>query len=108
MKYLFSAISLLVLVWWEVSQAVYVKDGNSSFQLEAVKKLKQLHEMVRTRSPHLVISSSDVICTQNDLPAEFREVCNQGEAPQVFPRLMQAIEELDLCEICFSKACAGC
>ncbi|KAM4652269.1 guanylin-like [Discoglossus pictus] len=106
MKNLLLTLLVLALTWW-ISQAVYVKDGKATFPLESVKKLKELYE-AKTWSPRLAASKPALICNNENLPVDFKNMCKMGTAPQVFPRLLRVAENMDLCEICFQKACSGC
>ncbi|XP_041129107.1 guanylin-like [Polyodon spathula] len=95
----FSTLSVL-------SEAVVVKDGDFTFSLEAVKKLKDLMDGVVLKRSRM--SSSAVLCTNPALPEEFRAVCQSTDASMVFSRLRTVADHEDICEICAMAACTGC
>ncbi|NWX14468.1 GUC2A protein, partial [Aegotheles bennettii] len=85
------------------------QDGDSKFSLESVKKLKELMDESKSISPRMVVSKARYSpCDEKDLPEEFQSVCKREDAPMVFERLSQVVQEADLCEICANAACAGC
>ncbi|KAM6296326.1 guanylin [Aegotheles albertisi] len=109
MKSLLSFTVLAVLLQVHSSQAVYVKDGDSKFSLESVKKLKELMDESKSISSRMVVSKAHYSpCDEKDLPEEFQSVCKREDAPMVFERLSRVVQEADLCEICANAACAGC
>ncbi|NWQ59162.1 GUC2A protein, partial [Neopipo cinnamomea] len=84
------------------------QDGDLKFPLESVKKLKELMNGNRPVSPRMVVPmSSQALCHEKSLPAEFQSVCKREDASKIFQRLSLAAEN-DLCEICANAACAGC
>ncbi|XP_003212380.1 guanylin-like [Meleagris gallopavo] len=103
----FTVLALLLLV--HSSQAVYVQDGNLTFSLESVKKLKELMDENRVINPRVVVSKAGYSpCQDKDLPEEFQPVCKREDAPMIFERLYLIAGKADLCEICANAACSGC
>ncbi|KAK6477450.1 guanylin-like [Huso huso] len=88
------------------SGSVKVVDGDFTFSLEAVKKLKDLMDGVQLKSSRM--SSSAVLCANPALPEEFRAVCQSTGAGMVFSRLETVADHADICEICAMAACTGC
>ncbi|NXO00026.1 GUC2A protein, partial [Rhinopomastus cyanomelas] len=100
---------LTALVLGHSSHAVYVQDGDLKFSLESAKKLKEIMEENRRASPRMVMSKgSSSPCDAEELPEEFLPVCKRPDAPGIFERLVLAVQDSDLCEICANAACAGC
>ncbi|XP_078499159.1 guanylin-like [Lissotriton helveticus] len=133
---------LMMMMMMQTCQAVYVKDGDLTFPLESVKKLKELLLEVQKGSldetgEHKPLAdkieehinplhktelaehrreerAAEVnvdfvkVCTHPELPKEFSQLCKKGNAPAVMERLMFAIRNADVCEVCASAACAGC
>ncbi|KAK6477451.1 guanylin-like [Huso huso] len=97
----FSTLSML-------SEAVVVKDGEFTFSLEAVKKLKDLMDRGIRKSSRIAKTSSEVVCANPALPGEFRAVCQRTDAGMVFSRLATVASHPDVCEICAYAACTGC
>ncbi|KAM9370396.1 guanylin-like [Phaethornis superciliosus] len=109
MKNFLSLTALAVFLLVHSSQAVYVQDGDLRFSLESVKKLKELLDEKQHISPRMVLARALYSpCVDKDLPEEFQSLCKREDAPKVFERLSQAVQETDLCEICANAACAGC
>ncbi|MGH0118326.1 UNVERIFIED_CONTAM: hypothetical protein FKN15_048562 [Acipenser sinensis] len=82
------------------------KDGDFTFSLEAVKKLKDLMDGVQLKSSRM--SSSALLCANPALPEEFKAVCQSTGAGMVFSRLETVADHADICEICAMAACTGC
>ncbi|XP_074831825.1 guanylin-like [Carettochelys insculpta] len=100
-----ATVILLILV--HSSQPVYVKEGEFSFPLEAVKKLKELLDA--DAKPLLMARTSlTPVCANPELPEVFQPVCQRENAHGIFSRLNIAVQDLDICEICANAACAGC
>ncbi|XP_036387718.1 guanylin-like [Megalops cyprinoides] len=109
MKTVLSAAALLITLC-VVTDAVQVKEGDFTFSLESVKKLKDLMgvDTAVKQSPRLAKTSAASVCTSPDLPAEFRPVCETKGAAMSFFRLGFVAARMDLCEICAFAACTGC
>ncbi|XP_069466962.1 guanylin [Ambystoma mexicanum] len=131
---IFPALLACLALMTHSCQAVYVKDGELTFSLESVKILRDLllevmlqndpiDGAVKPNDPkeeaefkdnfgekplHDVNKDSLEVCSHPQLPKEFGSVCTQQNAPEVFGRLMMAIRDTDLCEVCANAACAGC
>ncbi|XP_042687401.1 guanylin-like [Centrocercus urophasianus] len=103
----FTVLALLLLV--HSSQAVYVRDGDLTFSLESVKKLKELMDENRVINPRMVVYKAGYsLCEDKDLPEVFQPVCKRKDAPMIFERLYLIAGEADLCEICANAACSDC
>ncbi|XP_018097325.1 guanylin-like [Xenopus laevis] len=91
---------------------VIVKDGDFTFNLEDVKKLKEVldQELDPESRVQKEISKSSVekVCTNPNLPDVFERVCVSSEARDVFYRLEQIAAEPDVCDVCAFAACSGC
>lgn len=144
MKYFLLLVfpACLMMIMMQTCQAVYVKDGDLTFPLESVKKLKELllemqkgsldetgeHKPLADK-PEVHMNPLDKIelaenpreeraaevnvdfvkaCAHPELPKEFFLLCKKVDAPAVMERLMFAIRNPDVCEVCASAACAGC
>ncbi|XP_042333995.1 guanylin-like [Sceloporus undulatus] len=111
MKTIVVLVIFTVLMVAHVSQAsVQVQDGERSFSLESVKKLKEiLGTQAGPASSRLKSQLAYVtVCTHPELPKEFYSVCQRKEAPLVFKRLSLTVQNTDQCEICANAACTGC
>lgn len=102
MKSLFVAVCLACLLLALTSQAVYVQDGDYKIPLETMKQLKELLSSGYRKS------SIITVCSHPALPKELISICKSEDAVGVFRRLMAAVSDPDLCEICAQAACAGC
>ncbi|KAG8430164.1 hypothetical protein GDO86_018339 [Hymenochirus boettgeri] len=83
------------------------KDGDFTFTLDDVKKLKELldqENQVRSRG----VSNVGRICEDPNVPAVFKPLCATSHAPEVIHRLEQIALESDVCEVCALAACSGC
>ncbi|KAJ8391184.1 hypothetical protein AAFF_G00096130 [Aldrovandia affinis] len=109
MKMLLSITALLVVLCL-VTEAVQVKEGDFSFPLESVKKLKHLMgvDTEVKHSPRLAKTSTAAICADPDLPTEFLTLCQSKGAAMSLSRLGLLAARADLCEICAYAACTGC
>ncbi|XP_051933108.1 guanylin family protein [Hippocampus zosterae] len=107
MKITLACIALLVLVVGRSTEAVQVEENGLSFSLEAVKRLQEMFESVRTplQNPRLRASSPSM-CEEPMLPQELLPLCKQKGASASLARL--AMVPLDVCEICAFAACSGC
>ncbi|CAN9511956.1 unnamed protein product [Ophioblennius macclurei] len=90
------------------SQGVWVKVGDRSFPLEAVKQLKELMDLDDSVSPHLAETSVVAVCADPLLPQVFQPVCRGKAAGIVLSRLVHIITPVDPCEICAYPSCYGC
>uniref|UniRef100_A0A452IA45 Guanylate cyclase activator 2B n=1 Tax=Gopherus agassizii TaxID=38772 RepID=A0A452IA45_9SAUR len=97
-------VTVVLLILVHSSQPVYVQEGEFSFPLEAVKKLKGFLDADARASPRMMARTSFIsVCANPELPKEFKLVCQREDAPIIFNRL-----NMDICEICANVACAGC
>ncbi|KAJ8359408.1 hypothetical protein SKAU_G00159330 [Synaphobranchus kaupii] len=87
-----------------------LKEGDFSFPLESVQKLKDLMgvDVTVKQSPRLAKTSTAAVCNNPDLPAEFVPLCKSKGAATSFFRLGFVAARADLCEICTFAACTGC
>ncbi|XP_006123699.1 guanylin-like [Pelodiscus sinensis] len=109
MKGVIFPVAIMLLMLAHSSQPVYVKEGEFSFPLEAVKKLKELLDVDARSKPHMMARTSFIpVCSRPELPKEFQDVCKREDVPLIFHRLNLAVQDIDICEICANAACAGC
>ncbi|XP_048375430.1 guanylin-like [Sphaerodactylus townsendi] len=113
MVVIFTPVIIVLLLLTHNSQgAVQVKDGEFSFPLESVMKMKELlgkdarPGFFKARSQSLDTFSQ--LCLNPELPKELRPVCARKDAPEIFRRLELAVHDADLCELCVNAACSGC
>ncbi|XP_018581065.1 guanylin-like [Scleropages formosus] len=106
----FLFFALLLTVYCLVAQAVQVKEGDFTFSLESVKKLKNLMDVrvVKDSNPRLASTSTAALCANPALPEEFKPVCQSKSAALSFYRLGSVAYNSDVCEICAFAACTGC
>ncbi|KAJ8259135.1 hypothetical protein COCON_G00181470 [Conger conger] len=104
------SIVVLLVAFAFVTEAIQVEEGDFSFPLESVIKLKELMGLDDTvkRSPRLATTSTTAVCTNPDLPTEFLSLCQTKGAASSFFRLGFLAARPDLCEICAYAACTGC
>nr|XP_033778326.1 guanylin [Geotrypetes seraphini] len=103
---LIKALWLLLLA--DLYSCVVVRDGDFSFPLDDVKKLKELMSVnVMDFGPRRAMKDgSPLPCARDDLPEVFKPVCKSPNSIDVFRRLAQIPS--DICEICAHAACGGC
>ncbi|XP_004371934.1 guanylin [Trichechus manatus latirostris] len=109
-------LSVLCLLgaWAALADGVTVQDGDFSFPLESVKKLKDLQGLqdpwigkdrkARSASRSVV----PVLCSYPEFPKELEPVCKEPNAQEILQRLEAIAQEPSMCEICAYAACAGC
>ncbi|XP_074047431.1 guanylin [Macrotis lagotis] len=86
--------------------SVTVQDGDFSYPLESVKKLKDLQQSwVRSREAQVYAVS---LCNHPDFPKDLKSICDRSDGAQAFQRLGAIAEDPHSCEICAFAACAGC
>ncbi|XP_034609612.1 guanylin-like [Trachemys scripta elegans] len=109
MKGITFPVTVMLLILVHSSQPVHVQEGEFSFPLEAVKKLKEFLDADVRASPRMTARTSFIsVCANPELPKEFQPVCQREDAPIIFNRLNLAVQDMDICEICANAACAGC
>ncbi|XP_004614261.1 guanylin [Sorex araneus] len=109
-SFLLSALCLLG-VCAALAGGVTVQDGEFSFPLESVKKLKGLQAVQEPSTwDHKKLDSLVVprLCANPKFPEELQAVCKEPDAEQILHRLVAIAEEPSTCEICAFAACAGC
>ncbi|KAM4871849.1 guanylin [Thomomys bottae] len=111
---LLSALCLLG-VWLTLAGSVTVKDGDFSFPLESVKKLKDLGKLpeprpgsLRKLSPLLREPVAPRLCSSANFPEELRPLCKEPDVEQILRRLEAIADDPGMCEICAYAACTGC
>ncbi|XP_001503217.1 guanylin isoform X2 [Equus asinus] len=106
-------LSALCLLWVQAALAggVTVQDGEFSFSLESVKKLKDLRELQApsTRNRREVDGSlAPILCRYPKFPEELKPICKERNAREILQRLETIAQDPRMCEICAFAACAGC
>ncbi|XP_004646003.1 guanylin [Octodon degus] len=104
--FLFSALCLGT--WAALAGAVTVQDGDFSFPLESVKKLKDLPKVPEPRIQGHRKFVAPPLCSNPGFPEELRPVCSQPNAEDILHRLEVIAQDPSTCEICAYAACAGC
>ncbi|XP_029332680.1 guanylin isoform X2 [Mus caroli] len=92
------------------------EDGDLSFPLESVKKLKDLREVQEPRlvshkmfAPRLLQPVAPQLCSSHSaLPEALRPVCKKPNAEEILQRLEAIAQDPNTCEICAYAACTGC
>ncbi|XP_053433321.1 guanylin [Nycticebus coucang] len=112
--FLLSAFCLLG-AWASMAEGVIVQDGDFSFPLESVKKLKDLRELQEPRAgklrklePTPGESVVPEVCNNPMFPEELKPLCKEPNAEEILQRLEGIAEDPSTCEICAYAACAGC
>ncbi|TEA37034.1 hypothetical protein DBR06_SOUSAS210190 [Sousa chinensis] len=106
--FLLSALCLLG-AWAALAGGVTVKDGEFSFSLESVKKLKDLQQLQEPRrSRNTGGSLVPILCSSLRFPEELKPLCKEPNAQEILERLEAIYEDPSTCEICAYAACAGC
>ncbi|XP_059886197.1 guanylin [Delphinus delphis] len=106
--FLLSALCLLG-AWAALAGGVTVKDGEFSFSLESVKKLKDLQQLQEPRrSRNTGGSLVPILCSSLRFPEELKPLCKEPNAQEILERLEAIAEDPSTCEICAYAACAGC
>nr|XP_012620638.1 guanylin [Microcebus murinus] len=105
----------LLGAWAGLAEGVTVQDGDFSFSLESVKKLKGLREPQESRigkfwklKPMDGESVVPVLCNNSKFPEELKPVCKEPNAQEILDRLEAIAEDPNTCEICAYAACTGC
>ncbi|XP_012502155.1 PREDICTED: guanylin [Propithecus coquereli] len=110
-------LSVLCLLgaWAALAEGVTVQDGDFSFSLESVKKLKGLREPQEPRigkfwmlKPMPGESVVPVLCSIPKFPEELEPLCKEPNAQEVLESLKAIANDPNTCEICAYAACAGC
>ncbi|XP_021056845.1 guanylin [Mus pahari] len=96
-------------------EGVTVQDGDLSFPLESVKKLKDLLEVQDPRlvnhkfAPTLLKPLAPQLCSSHSaLPEALRPLCEKPNAEEILQRLEAIAQDPNTCEICAYAACTGC
>ncbi|XP_013363237.1 PREDICTED: guanylin isoform X1 [Chinchilla lanigera] len=84
------------------------RDGDFSFPLESVKKLKDLQEVPEPKVQGRRKFVTPPLCSHPGFPEELRPVCSQPNAEDILHRLEAIAQDPSTCEICAYAACAGC
>ncbi|XP_073457539.1 guanylin-like [Aquarana catesbeiana] len=94
----------LLLLSLPGSPAKKIQVGKFTFLVESVLKLKDFLEE-EEKDP--IVATSEA-CRDPRLPEEFIPVCEEADAPDIFMKLIEALNNFDECEICANPACPGC
>ncbi|XP_003415582.1 guanylin [Loxodonta africana] len=111
--FLLSALCLLG-AWAALADGVTVQDGDFSFPLESVKKLKDLQELQKPRignhrKARLAAGPEvPILCSNPEFPEELQPICKEPNAQEILQRLEAIAQDPSICEICAYAACAGC
>ncbi|XP_028644143.1 guanylin [Grammomys surdaster] len=96
-------------------EGVTVQDGDLSFPLESVKKLKDLQEVQEPRlvshkkfAPRRLKPMAQQLCSHSAFPEALRPVCQKPNAEEILQRLEAIAQDPNTCEICAYAACTGC
>ncbi|XP_037673384.1 guanylin isoform X2 [Choloepus didactylus] len=112
-SFLLSTLCLLG-AWATLAGGVTVQDGDFSFDLESVKKLKDLQELEESRIQNLMNVEpltgpvAPSLCSHPKFPEELKPVCKEPNAQEILQRLEAIAASPSTCEICAYAACAGC
>ncbi|KAE8600075.1 hypothetical protein XENTR_v10013052 [Xenopus tropicalis] len=102
--------ALMLLI--HCTNCVIVQDGDFTFSLEEVLKLKEVLDQKSVPESRVKreISQSAVqqACANPELPRAFLPVCANPDAQGVFYRLERIASEPDVCDVCAFAACSGC
>uniref|UniRef100_A0A8C8ZFW3 Guanylin n=1 Tax=Prolemur simus TaxID=1328070 RepID=A0A8C8ZFW3_PROSS len=110
-------LSMLCLLgaWAALAEGVTVQDGDFSFSLESVKKLKGLREPQELRIGKFWKLTSTpgesvvpVLCSNPEFPEELQPLCEEPNAQEILERMEAIAADPSTCEICAYAACAGC
>ncbi|XP_075395493.1 guanylin [Tenrec ecaudatus] len=101
-----------------LASGVIVQDGDFSFPLESVKKLKGLQEFPPSGGGHhrkaimlaegMAEPGVPILCSHPGFPKELRPLCKEPNAHEILQRLVAIAEDPSTCELCAYAACAGC
>ncbi|MBZ3874707.1 Guanylin [Sciurus carolinensis] len=105
--FLLSALCLLG-AWAALAGGVTVQDGDFSFPLESVKKLKDLQDFPEPKIGNRRNLVAPALCSHSAFPEELRPVCKEPNAEEILQRLEAIAQDPSTCEICAYAACAGC
>ncbi|XP_008065363.1 guanylin [Carlito syrichta] len=109
--FLLSALCLLG-AWAALADGVTVQDGDFSFSLESVKKLKDLQEPRVGKFRRLESMPgkpvAPTLCNNQKFPEELKPLCKEPNSQDILHRLEVIAEDPSMCEICAYAACTGC
>ncbi|XP_011376236.1 guanylin [Pteropus medius] len=98
----------LLGAWAALVGGVTVQDGEFSFPLESVKKLKNLQEPRIRNRRQLDGPVDSTLCSHPKFPEELKPLCKKPNAQEILQRLRAIADDPSVCEICAYAACAGC
>ncbi|KFO37735.1 guanylin [Fukomys damarensis] len=104
-------LSVLCLLgaWAALAGGVTVQDGDFSFSLESVKRLRDLREIREpTVEGRRKLAAPQPLCSHPGFPEELRPVCREPNVRDILRRLEAIAQDPSTCEICAYAACAGC
>ncbi|XP_063065718.1 guanylin-like [Engraulis encrasicolus] len=102
-------LALVFLALYQAAESVVVQEGEFSFPLEDVKKLKDFLDSDATMKQNRVaLGNPKAMCTQPGFPQELQPVCQSKDANASLLRLALVTFQMDSCEICAYVACTGC
>ncbi|XP_015995452.1 guanylin [Rousettus aegyptiacus] len=98
----------LLGAWAALVGGVTVQDGEFSFSLESVKKLKKLQEPRIWNHRQLDGPVDSTLCSHPKFPEELKPLCKKPDAQEILQRLGAIADDPSVCEICAYAACTGC
>ncbi|XP_012676247.1 guanylin-like [Clupea harengus] len=103
-------LALALVLFYQPAENVVIKEGEFSFPLEAVKKLKGFLDQEPTfkQNARSGLSNAAAMCSNPGFPEEFKPVCQSKNARASLTRLALVTTRMDVCEVCAYVACTGC
>ncbi|KAL2104181.1 hypothetical protein ACEWY4_001049 [Coilia grayii] len=102
-------LALVLMVFYQPAENVIVKEGEFSFPLEVVKKLKDFLDNDPTVTHNRVgLRYAKAMCMYPGFPQELKPVCQSKDANAALLRLALVTFQMDACEVCAFVACTGC
>ncbi|XP_062396328.1 guanylin-like [Sardina pilchardus] len=102
--------ALVLMAFYQPAENVTVEEGEFSFPLEMVKKLKDFldQEPAVKQNSRIGLINTATMCNHPGFPEEFKPLCQSKNAKASLTRLAMITSRMDACEICAYVACTGC